>query len=67
MKMKCFIRARKKAGMKACEVAQMLGIGKSTVSMWENGHSLPRTKTLKKLLELYDCKMEDLFNSDEQG
>lgn len=52
---------REKSGLKQIEIATKLNISQSTVSMWETGDSFPSRRTLLKLSELYDCKLEILF------
>lgn len=43
------------------EVAEKLGLSRSTVAMWENGESQPRAETLLKLAELFNCTIEELL------
>jgi len=42
-------------------VAKLLNLSRSCVAMWEAGKSKPRTDTLIKLLEIYDCTIDDLI------
>lgn len=48
------------------EVAKMLGVSQSTVSMWESGESKPRTEKLVALARLYKCTVDDLLKEDEE-
>ena len=41
-------------------LAKKLGVKQSAVSMWENGQT-PSVENLKKLAEIFNCKIEDLI------
>ncbi len=62
-----FRAARNKAGYSQSEVAKMLGVDQSAVSMWERGVTLPRAATLVKLAALYCCTIDELFGRDGAG
>ena len=40
---------RIKNGMKQAELAKKLGVGKTAVSQWEQGHTRPRKRRLKPI------------------
>ena len=62
-----FREARLKSGYSRQEdVAQILGIDRSSIAKWETGKSRPKQDTLFKLLELYHCKFEDLYSNSEK-
>ena len=42
------------------QLARMLNVKRTTVSMWEQGKSKPRVSILKKLAIIFDCSIEDL-------
>ena len=52
-------------GLKQKDVAKILEIKQSTVSMWETGQSKPRADTLMKLSKILDCKVEELLEEQE--
>lgn len=52
---------REKKGWTQTDLAEKLGIAKSTVSMWEIGERKPDIITLKKLAALFDCTADDLL------
>ena len=46
------------------EVADALGVQRTTVTMWETGKSVPRTELLPRLAELFGCTVDELFSED---
>lgn len=44
------------------EVSKYLNVSESTVSLLENGHRQLTAKYLKKLAQLYNCKIDDLID-----
>jgi hypothetical protein len=54
-------------GMKAVDVAQLLGTRPETVSRWNNGKTQPQGDSLHRLLELEFIvqKLKDLYSPDE--
>lgn len=57
MKIKEF---RLKHNLTQSEVAKELGVQISTISQYENNKRQPNSKTLKKLAEIFNCKIDDL-------
>lgn len=57
---------RESAGLTQEDVAIQLRVGRTTVSMWETGESMPRADKLPKLAALYGCNIDDLFGDDKQ-
>lgn len=53
--------ARKKAKLLQKDVADELGVHRSSVAKWETGVAIPRVGTLMKLARLYGCTIEDLI------
>ena len=43
------------------QVAEMLGVSKGTVAMWETGASLPRAELLPKIASVLNCTVDDLL------
>lgn len=59
--MKITLRAaRINAGLTNTEAAAKLGISTTTLSNYEMGKYLPKTKTLLKMGEVYGLRVEDL-------
>ena len=54
---------RKAAGLRQLEVAQALGLNSiERISKWENGHSIPKGKSLFHLAVLYRVSPQQLFS-----
>lgn len=59
MKMK--LRAlRVNKGLKAIEVADMLGVNVKTVSNWENGKNRIPFDSVKRLADIYGCTIDQI-------
>lgn len=56
-----FKSARFKAGKKAAEVAEYMGVSAVAVSQWENGVFYPTVDKLQKLAAYYDCTVDELL------
>ena len=54
-------QCRERAGLTQQVAADRIGVGQSTIAMWETGESLPRTGLLKKIAEVYGCEVADFF------
>lgn len=52
---------RKAAGMSQGQLADRLGISRSTVAMWETGVSAPRVGMLLALAGVIHCTVEELL------
>lgn len=59
-----FKKARVLASLTQEDVANALGVSRTTVTMWEIGESKPRVSTLKKLADLYGCTVDELLQED---
>lgn len=53
--------ARINAGMKQKEAAKELGIGRNTLSGYENGTAIPKLDVAIKMAKLYGCSLDDLI------
>lgn len=42
-------------------LAEKMGVKQSAVSMWEQKQTTPSIANLKKLAEIFNCKIEDLI------
>ena len=58
--------AREKAGLTQQDLANELGVGQSTVAMWETQKSLPRTDKLPALAKILGCTIDDLLKKEEE-
>ena len=57
--------AREKAGLTQQDLANELGVGQSTVAMWETQKSLPRTDKLPALAKILGCTIDKLLKKEE--
>lgn len=51
---------RESKNMTQKQLAERIGISRTTVSMWETGATLPRGATLIKLSRILGCSLDDL-------
>ena len=56
--------ARYKAGKKAADTAEHLGVSLTTVSQWETGAYLPSADKLPKIAAFYGCTIEELLDGN---
>ena len=59
--MKALQVLRLKAGFTQEQVAKSLGVGQSTVSMWESSGVFPRPEKWPLLAALYGCTIDEMF------
>lgn len=52
---------RESADITQNEIAIILGVSRTSVSMWETGHAMPRADKLPKLAEILGCTVDDLL------
>jgi len=62
-----FKKARESVRLTQNDVASQLGIGRTAISMWESGESLPRAELLPKLAALYGCTVDELLADERAG
>lgn len=56
------IESRRKAlGMTQSQLADSLGVERSTVTKWESGKAAPRVDMLKALAEKLECTVDELI------
>lgn len=55
---------REKKGITQQELAAVLGVGQSTVAMWESNKSLPRVDTLKAIAKALGCTIDELLETE---
>lgn len=59
---------REAKGLSQAQLAQEIGVGVSTVGMWESTNRVPNAKTLGKLLSFFNCPIDYLLGrTDEFG
>ncbi|WP_288763940.1 helix-turn-helix transcriptional regulator [uncultured Mitsuokella sp.] len=59
--MQALKRLRLKRGLTQAELADILHVNRTTVTLWEKGINNPRTAMLMKLAKALHCKVDDLF------
>ena len=57
---------RIKAGLTQQEVGDRVGVGTSTVGMWESGANQPRASTLISLAKLFGCTVDELLGDEAE-
>ena len=53
---------RIKLGLTQKQLAEMLGVERTTVSKWETGKSIPRKEKLLALKKILKCSIEDIYH-----
>ena len=56
---------RESRGMTQGDLAAEVGVGRSTVTMWETGQNTPPTKLLPALASALECTVDDLLKEPE--
>ncbi|MBP3447715.1 MAG: helix-turn-helix transcriptional regulator [Clostridia bacterium] len=62
MKIKAF---RLSKNMTQEQLADAIGVKRSTVAMWESGLSIPQSDKLPLLAKSLDCSIDDLFDKEK--
>ena len=57
--------ASEKRGLSQKEVAESIGVAKSTYSLYESGNREPNVQTIKKISDLLSVSADDLLGIDE--
>lgn len=58
---------RKLAGLTQAQLAEELGIERSTVAMWETGVSWPSARLLPQIADMLLCGIEELYTEPDSG
>ena len=58
--------AREKKNMTQKEVAESIGVAKSTYSLYESGNREPNVQTIKKIADTLNVSADDLLGLNEQ-
>ena len=56
-----FKTARKKGGHTQQDIADMLGLNRTSISKYESGDAMPQSKMLQKISEIFEMSIDDLF------
>ena len=54
-------------GLTQQSLSKMLGCGRTTVTMWENGQAIPSVDKLQKLSEIFNCSIDELLKEFDDG
>lgn len=54
---------REKMNMTQTELAEKVGIKRSTVAMWETGGNMPTAAKLPAIAKALNCTIDDLYQS----
>lgn len=54
-------KIRKSKGWSQSELANKLGVSRTTVTMWESGGKAPRSGTVVRLADVLNCTIDELF------
>ena len=55
---------RKKAGLSQEDLAKSLLVSRQTISLWENGQTLPTIDNLIRLREIFDVSIDDMLGAE---
>ena len=53
---------RLRQGLTQKELSNILGVNRSTIALWERGTNHPRMKMLPKLVNVSNCRLEDILS-----
>lgn len=57
---------RKKKDLTQMQLAQLLGVDRSTVAKWETGEALPTADKLPRIAKILDCSIDDLLVNEQK-
>lgn len=58
--------AREQKGLSQKDVAEKIGVAKSTYSLYESGNREPNVQTIKKIANALDVSADELFGIDTE-
>lgn len=58
---------REQKGMKQDELAQSVGVSRSTVAMWESGAIMPGADKLPLIADALGCSIDALYGREPSG
>ena len=53
---------RVRLGLTQRDLAEIIGVDRTTMGKWELGRSLPRVEKLLALTKILDCSIEDIYS-----
>ncbi len=53
---------RMRLGLTQKDLAEMIGVDRTTVGKWELGRSIPRVEKLLALSKILNCSIEDVYS-----
>lgn len=56
---------RSEKGFSQDQIAELVGVDRSTVAKWETGKAYPRVEILIKLSEIFGCTTDELLKGDD--
>ena len=59
-----FQKVRKREKITQKQIAEALGVDRSTVAKWETGKAAPRAALLPKLAKILNCSIEELLTKE---
>ena len=62
-----FKKARESVGLTQQAAADLFGVKRTTVAMWETGKSLPRAELLPLIAQTYHCEISELLQNTTQA
>lgn len=62
----CIKECRESLKMTQSDLAQAVGVKRSTVAMWESGAIYPRVELLIKLSDLFGCTIDELVRGERK-
>ena len=57
-----FLEKRIKQGLTQQQLANKVGVDRTTVSKWELGKAIPRPPVLKRMAKIFNCTIDELLN-----
>lgn len=58
--------ARERKGLSQKDIAEKIGVAKSTYSLYESGHREPNVQTIKKIADLLNVSADELLGIDDE-
>ena len=58
---------RKAAGMTQAQLAEIIGVERAALAMWEIGANWPSARILPALADTLLCTVDDLYRAPEEG
>ena len=58
-------KIRKEKNFSQSELAEILGVDRTSVVKWESGKSYPRIEILKKMSKIFNCSIDELIKDGD--